>query len=77
MQKQNTESKINQLNIKDKSAELEIKLQKVKAYERQNYKQAQTTRNTDNRSCVDANFVELYNKQTEEYERIFSGKYAD
>ena len=77
LKKLSSDSKKNQLSIKDKSAELEIKLQKVRAYERQNFKQAQTTRNTDNRGCVDANFVELYNKQTEEYERIFSGKYTD
>ncbi|OCG60807.1 hypothetical protein [Gilliamella sp. Nev3-1] len=77
---------INQLNfetqqqqsvINNKSQELETKLNQVKTYERQNNKKAQTASNVANSDCISRDFVELFNKQTADYEQILSTKHIN
>jgi cell shape-determining protein MreC len=70
---------INKLNsvINNKSQELETKLQKVKTYERQNNKKTQAIGNAVNSNCISRDFVELFNKQTADYEQILSTKHIN
>lgn len=77
LKKSETETKQNQLIINDKSQELEIKLQQVKMYDAQNHKKTSTISNTANTHCISLDFVELYNQQTTEYEKILSTKHID
>lgn len=75
--KLNFESKQHQSVINNKSQQLEKKLQQVKTYERQNNKKAQTISNAVNSNCISRDFVELFNKQTADYEQILSTKHIN
>jgi hypothetical protein len=75
--KLNFEAKQHQSVISNKSQELETKLQQVKTYERQNNKKAQTISNAVNSNCISRDFVELFNKQTADYEQILSTKHIN
>ncbi|MCX8587295.1 MULTISPECIES: hypothetical protein [unclassified Gilliamella] len=73
----NRETNRHQLVINNKSHELEIKLQQVKTYERQNHKKTQAAGDATNSNCISSDFVELFNQQTAEYENILSTKHVD
>ena len=75
--KLNFEAKQHQSVINNKSQSLETKLQQVKTYERQNNKKAQTISNATNSNCISRDFVELFNKQTADYEQILSTKHIN
>lgn len=63
--------------INNKSHELEIKLQQVKTYERQNRKKTAAVSPVANSHCIGSDFVELFNQQTAEYENILSTKHVN
>ena len=71
------EAKQHQSVINNKSHELEIKLQQVKTYERQNHKKTPAASDATNSNCISSDFVELFNQQTAEYENILSTKHVD
>lgn len=75
--KLNIEIQQKQLIINNKSQELETKLQQVKAYDAQNHKKTANARTSASTHCVSSDFVELYNKQTAEYENILSTKHIN
>jgi hypothetical protein len=75
--KLNFETQQQQSVINNKSHELETKLQQVKTYERQNNEKAQTAGNVANSDCISRDFVELFNKQTADYEQILSTKHIN
>ena len=73
----NRETNRHQLVINNKSHELEIKLQQVKTYERQNHKKTAAVSPVANSHCIGSDFVELFNQQTAEYENILSTKHVN
>ncbi|OCG19626.1 hypothetical protein [Gilliamella sp. WF3-4] len=75
--KLNFETQQQQSVINNKSQELEIKLQQVKTYERQNNKKAPLASNVANSDCISRDFVELFNRQTADYEQILSTKHIN
>lgn len=75
--KLNNETKQHQLTINTKSQELETKLQQVKAYETQNHKKTATISHAANTHCISPDFVELFNQQTANYEKILSTKHIN
>jgi hypothetical protein len=75
--KRNIETKQKQTIINNKAQKLEAKLQRVKNYERQNNKHAPTFSDAANSDCISRDFVELFNKQTADYEQILSTKHIN
>jgi len=77
MKKSDNETKQKQLIINNKSHDLEKKLQLVKEYETQNHKKTATISSTANTHCVNSDFVELFNQQSAEFEKILSTKHVN
>lgn len=77
MKKSDNEIKQKQLIINNKSHDLEKKLQFVKEYETQNHKKTATISRTANTHCVNSDFVELFNQQSAEFEKILSTKHIN
>jgi len=77
MKKSDNETKQKQLIINNKSHDLEKKLQLVKEYETQNHKKTATISSAANTHCVNSDFVELFNQQSAEFEKILSTKHIN
>ena len=77
MKKSDNEVKQKQLLINNKSHDLEKKLQLVKEYETQNHKKTTTDSSSANTHCVNFDFVELFNQQSAEFEKILSTKHVN
>lgn len=77
MKKSDNETKQKQLIINNKSHDLENKLQLVKEYEIQNHKKTATISSSANTHCVNSDFVELFNQQSAEFEKILSTKHVN
>ena len=77
MKKSDNETKQKQLIINNKSHDLENKLQLVKEYEIQNHKKTATIGCSANTHCVNSDFVELFNQQSAEFEKILSTKHVN
>ena len=77
IKKIDNETKQQQLIINEKSHDLEKKLQLVKKNETQNHRKTTTNSRSANPYCVGADFVELFNKQSIEFEKILSTKHIN
>lgn len=77
IKKSDNEIKQKQLIINDKSHDLEKKLQLVKKNETQNHRKTTTNSRGADPHCVGADFVELFNKQSIEFEKILSTKHVN
>ena len=77
IKKTDNETKQKQLIINETSHDLEKKLQLVKSHETQNHKKTPTISSNSNPHCVGADFVELFNEQSAEFEKILSTKHVN